>query len=60
MTTALQETPVATAAWSDASAASPYVQRVMEEVERDVTPRQETPQSLAPATRRTVRLFAFD
>lgn len=60
MATALNEAPKVTAEWSDVSTESSYLQRVLDEVERTATPRQETPQHPAPATRRTPRLFAFD
>jgi len=60
MATALKETPVATAEWSDVTTESPYLQRVLDDVERSTTPRQEPAQHPSPATRRTPRLFAFD
>jgi hypothetical protein len=61
MTTALQEplTDVAEEG-EEASTPSPYLRRVLEDVERDMVLGQESPKHPTPATTRAPRPFAYD
>ena len=60
MTIALKEAPTVAAEGGEIATLPPYVERVLDEVERVEAPRRETPQHPTPAARRIPRPFAFD